>query len=178
MIHIPANWTVTRSTVKAAMFAATFSLWAGEVTRLAVPPNDFVTLEMISGAKEGCGEARLDFRRLFPDGTSSPEVFRIPEGRLLLVTDVDWHYSSGAPGLVQILALIVENRTDQAKRHTSFESTIRLGSDGVGGTSEHLTTGFVISSSARICIELRNGPIGSPLRLSKVLLRGYLIDVE
>ena len=96
----------------------------------------------------------------------------------MVVTDVDWNYHSGAPGLVQVLALVIENLTEASKRQTAFESTIRRGSDGVGGTSEHMTSGFVVSSAARVCVELRNGPIGPPLRLSKVLLRGYLVDAE
>ena len=166
-----------RAIAVAVTFVATVSLWAGEVTR-NVPPKDLVTLQMVAGADEGCGPARLEFRRVFPDGASASKVFRIPEGRLLVVTDVDWQYHSGAPGLVQILALVIENLAETFKRHTAFESTIRLGSDGVGGISEHMTSGFVVSSSARICVELRNGPIGPPLRLSRVLLRGYLVDAE
>jgi hypothetical protein len=52
----------------------------------------------------------------------------------------------------------------------------RFGADGVGGTSEHMTSGFLVSSGLRLCVGVINGPIGSPLRLSKVLLRGYLVD--
>lgn len=149
---------------------------AGDVTHLGVRPGDLVTLEMTSDVKGGCGEAKLDFVRLFPDGTSDLAVFRVPEGRALVVTDLDWHYFSGPPGLVVILSVRLENLADPAKRHRVFESTIRLGADGVGGASEHMTSGFLVSSGARLCVDMINGPIGSPMRLSKVLLRGYLAD--
>jgi hypothetical protein len=98
-----------RAIAVAATLVAAVSLWAGEVTRPNVSPKDLVTLQMVAGADEGCGPARVEFRRVFPDGGAASRVFRIPEGRLLVVTDVDWHYHSGAPGLVQILALVIEN---------------------------------------------------------------------
>jgi hypothetical protein len=141
----------------------------------AASPRDIVTLEMYGNAKDGCAETKVDFRRSYPDGTVSADSFRVPEGKALVVTDVDWYYTSGLAGAAQVLSVVVENIADRAKRRRAFESTVRLGPDGVGGISEHMTTGFVVRSSARLCAETRNGPIGSPLRLS-VLLRGYLTE--
>jgi hypothetical protein len=77
-----------------------------------------------------------------------------------------------------MLSLLVENLSDADERHGAFESTIRLGADGVGGASEHMASGFVVSSGARVCLELRNANIGDPLRLSKVLLRAYLASEQ
>ncbi len=158
------------------LFGLVVTSRAADVTHLGVPPGDLVTLEMTSNVKGGCGEAKLDFVRLFPDGTSDLAVFRVPEGRALVVTDVDWHYFSGPPGLVIILSVRLENLADPEKRHRVLESPIRLGADGVGGASEHMTSGFLMSSQSRLCVDVINGPIGSPMRLSKVLLRGYLVD--
>jgi hypothetical protein len=135
-----------------------------------------VTLELKSDVRGGCGEEKLEFVQTFPDGTTASNAFRIPDGRALVVTDVDWHYFSGGPHAVVVLAMLVENLTDPAKRHRVAESTVRLGPDGVGGASENMTTGFVVGSQSRICLDIVNGPVGSPMRLSKVLLRGRLMD--
>jgi hypothetical protein len=111
-----------------------------------------------------------------PDGTSSADPFRVPDGRELIVTELDWYYFNGLPGTTVILSVLAENLRDSSKRSTVFQSPIRLGNDGVGGASERMTSGFAISSSARLCLELVNGSIGHPMRLSKVLLRGYMVD--
>jgi hypothetical protein len=157
-----------------AAFAAVS--WAQAATHQGVPAEDLVTLELRNDVKGGCGEAKLDFVRLFPDGTSDAGVFRVPEGRVLIVTDVDWHYFNGPPGLVVVLSVLIENLADPTTRRRAFESAVRLGPDGVGGASEPMTTGFAVAPEARLCLDVVNGSIGSPLRLSKVLLRGYLVD--
>jgi hypothetical protein len=144
----------------------------GQVADL--PGRELVVLEMVVAAKDGCGPLKLDFVRSLTDGTSSQEPFRVPPGRALVITDVDWHYHSGGPNLVQVLRLSVQNLTEPGKARRVFESVIRLDVNGVGGTSEHMTTGFAVSPDARVCLEVVPGPIGSPMRLSKVLMRGYL----
>lgn len=146
------------------------------VTHLGVSPNDMVTLEMRSDVRGGCGELKLDFVRLLPDGTSDTAVFRVPKGRVLVATDLEWYYFNGAPGLVVGLSVLLENLEDPKKRGRAMESTVRLGPDGVGGASEYMTTGFVVSSGSRLCVDVVNGVAGPQLRLSKVLLRGYLVD--
>ena len=160
-----------------------FALLAGAVaaraqTAVIVGVRNLVVLELTAGAKDGCGPLKLDFVRSFPDGTAASEPFRVPPGRVLIVTDVDWHYYSGGPNLVQVLQLAVQNLGDAAKVRRVFESSIRLNTAGVGGTSEHMTTGFALSSQARICADVIPGPLGSPMRLSRILLRGYLVDEE
>ena len=144
--------------------------------RPRTPARDLVTLEMITGARDGCADAAVDFVRTLPDGMAAADVFRVPEGRLLVVTDLDWQYLSGPPGSTAILRVMVQNLADKAKRRRVFESTVRIGADGATGASEHMTTGFVVSSHARVCLDLVPGPLGSPLRISKVLMRGYLAD--
>jgi hypothetical protein len=143
---------------------------------MLVPPADLVTLEMAANLPSGCGKAKLDFFRVLPDGTSDPKPFRVPAGRALVVTDVDWHYHSGAPGLAIVLSVLVQNLGDADKRHRAVESVVRLGPDGVGGAGVRMTSGFVVSPAARVCVDLINAPTGDPLRLSRVLLRGYLTD--
>jgi hypothetical protein len=136
------------------------------------PLGDLATLELKNDVRGGCGGDRLEFFRTSPDGSISPTPFRAQDGKALVVTDVDWHYFSGPPGATVILQMVVENLMDAGKRQRAAESVIRLERDGVGGTSEHLTTGFAVGSQSRLCVELVNAPIGSPMRLSKVLVRG------
>jgi hypothetical protein len=152
------------------------ALFAGDVTHLGVPANDLVTLQVITGARNGCGSAKFDVVRVLPDGSSSADPFRVPEGRELIVTELDWYYFNGPPGAMVILSVLAENLRDSGKRSIVFQSPIRLGTDGVGGASERMTSGFGISSSSRLCFDVVNGTVGYPTRLSKMLVRGYLVD--
>ena len=151
-------------------------LLAADNTHIGTQVNDLVTLQVISGARNGCGSAKFDVIRVLPDGTSSVEAFRVPEGRSMIITEVDWYYFSGPPGAMIVLSVLTENLRDSSKRSAVFQSPIRLGPDGVGGASERMTTGFAVSSSGRLCFDVLNGSTGYPMRLSKVLLRGYLVD--
>jgi hypothetical protein len=153
-------------------------LCAGDITHVGTPVNDLVTLQLISGARNGCGPAKFDVVRIFPDGTSGAEPFRVPDGRSLVITELDWYYFNGPPGLTVILSVFTENLRDGSKRNVVFQSPLRLGSDGVGGASERMTTGFAVSSSGRLCFDVLNGSIGTPMRLSRVLLRGYLVNPQ
>ena len=142
-------------------------------THLGVPASDFVTLELQSDVRGGCGDAKLEFVRTYPDGRSSGP-FRVSEGAILIVTDLDWHYFSGQPQSLIALTLFVEDPALPDKRQRAAESPARLGPDGVGGANVHWTSGFPVTAGRRLCVGLVNAPIGSPVRLSKVLLHGYL----
>lgn len=152
-----------------------FPLAGGELTHLGVPAGDHVLLEMVAGVRTGCGPAKIDFVRTFPDGGAGAEPFRIPEDRVLVATDVDWYYFDGTPGIVQVLRLFVENLADPEKRRKVFESAAQLNGLGVGGANARMTSGFLVSSDARLCVDVTPGPLGTPLRLSKLLVRGYLV---
>lgn len=165
-----------RSVLAIAMLAMPGCLVAADLTHVGTPVNDLVTLQVLSGTRNGCGPAKFEAVRVLPDGTSGPEGFRVPEGRAMVITELDWYYVNGPPGMTVVLSVLTENLRDASKRSTVFQSPLRLGADGVGGRSEHMTTGFAVSSSARLCFDVLNGSIGYPMRLSKVLLRGYLIN--
>ena len=141
-----------------------------------------VVLEVVGGMNGGCGSAQWDFVRNLRDGhnESGPGGlgWRVPRRYALVVTDVDWQYvhpdGGAAEGMIQILRLFVENLTDGDSQR-EFESTLILGSRGEAGISEAMTTGFVVSSKARICPDITPGPEGPPSGLQHLLLRGYLI---
>ena len=136
---------------------------------------DFVTLEMQSDVRGGCGEAKLEFVRTAPDGSASGP-FRVPDGKILVVTDADWYYFSGQPQSLVALTIFVEDPADPKTRQRAAESALRLGPDGAGGANEHWTSGFPVTAGRRLCVSLVNAPLGSPLRLSNVLLHGYLTE--
>ena len=164
-----------RSVVAVATLALPRFLCAVDITHAGTPVKDLVTLQVISGTRNGCGPAKFEVVRVLPDGTSGSEGFRVPDGRSLVITELDWYYFNGPPGLTIVLSVFTENLRDPAKRAVVFQSPVRRGSDGVGGASERMTTGFAVSSSARLCFDVLNGSIGDPMRLSRVLLRGYLV---
>ena len=158
------------------VFVIPHILYAAGLTHVGAQVDDLVTLQVISGARNGCGPAKFDVFRVLPDGTSPADPFRVPEGRALVITELDWYYFNGPPGATAILSVFAENLRDSSKRTPVFQSPVRLGTDGVGGASERMTSGFAISSAGRLCFDLVNGTVGYPVRLSKVLLRGYLVD--
>ena len=101
-----------QSTIPAAMLVIPSFLLAVETTHLGVPVNDLVTLQVISAGRIGCGPAKFDVLQVLPDGTSGTDPFRIPEGRELVITEIDWYYFDGPPGATVILSVLAENLRD------------------------------------------------------------------
>lgn len=144
--------------------------------------SDYVTLEVV-GVEGGCQDSGLEFVRNLPDGTrdtvnvDSSGNFRIPTGRVLVVTDVDWQYihpdGAAAAGTIQVLGLRIEN-LDTGDLNPAFASTITLSTTGQGGASQAASSGFIVSSKARICPDVSPGPLGPPSGLQQLIVRGYL----
>ena len=142
--------------------------------------HQHVVLELVGGINGGCGPAKLDFLRVLPDGNvEAGGPWRVPAGQALVVTDVDWQYvhpqGAAFAGRIEVLRLTVENLANAALTRREFESTITLSSHGEGGTSVAMTSGFVVSSKARICPDVSPGPTGPPSGLQHLILQGYLI---
>jgi hypothetical protein len=154
-------------------------------THLDQLPANHVVLELVGGMNGGFGPTNLDFVRILSDGhhapAASPGSFRVPNGKYLVVTDVDWQYvhpqgATGA-GKIQILRLFLHNLADpQGSAARVFESTVLLSSQGQGGISESMTTGFVVTTGTRIGIDVFPGPLGPPSGLQHAILRGYLTE--
>ena len=142
-----------------------------------------VVLEVVGGMNGGCGPGKLDFVRVLADGKSQSGPgglgWRVPAGKALVITDVDWQYihpqGAAAASQIQVLRLFVENLVNPSQTRRAFESAITLSSLGEGGVSEAMTTGFVVSSKARVCPDVFPGPQGPPSGLQHLILRGYLI---
>jgi hypothetical protein len=145
--------------------------------------HQHVVLELVGGMNGGCGPAKLDFVRILPDGNIETGPgglgYRVPTGQALIVTDVDWQYlhpqGTTSAGRIEVLRLLIENLANPGLTRRAFESTVVLSSHGEGGISEAMTTGFAVSSKARICPDVFPGPLGPPSGLQHLILRGYLI---
>ncbi|HWR01659.1 MAG: hypothetical protein HGA46_08850 [Chlorobiaceae bacterium] len=150
---------------------------------MTLSASQHVTLEVVGGFNGGYGPSKLDFVRILSDGSSQSGPgglgWRVPAGHALVVTDVDWQYvhPQGATGAdrIMVLRLFIENIANPSNSRRAFESTITLSSKGEGGIHESLTTGFPVSSKARIGVDIIPGPIGPPSGLQHLLIRGYLI---
>lgn len=148
-----------------------------------VTASEHVVLEVVGGMNGGCGPAQLDFVRIMSDGTAQSGAgglgWRVPTGQALVITDVDWQYvdpqGAAGAGKIEVLRLSIENLSSASNTRRAFESTITLSSQGQGGISEAMTSGFVVSSAARICPDIFPGPLGPPSGLQHLILRGYLI---
>jgi len=151
-------------------------------THLGQSSGSHVVLEVAGGVLSGCGPEFLDFYRVLPDGNreGSPggTGWRIPTGKVLVITDVDWQYihPDAKPGQIQVLRLNIENLADDFIQSRAFESTVVLSNIAEGGASESMTSGFVVSSKARICPDVTPGPQGPPYGLQHLILRGYLTN--
>jgi hypothetical protein len=153
------------------------------ITHMGQPVSEHVILEVVGGMNEGCGPAKNDFLRVLPDGNIESGAgrfgYRVPDGKILIITDVDWQYVHPdrelAAGKIEVLRLFIENLTEPMKKRRVFESAITLSSLGEGGISESMTSGFMVSSAARICPDVFPGPQGPPFGLQHLILRGYLI---
>lgn len=149
-------------------------------THVGQPAVDLVVLQSAS-ADTGCGgtTAGLTFRRVFQDGNGALQPFQIPANRSLLITDVDWQYrhpsGAAAAGRRVVLRLFLQNLADPSHQEVVHESTIIVNEEGEGGASEAMTTGFVMTDEAQLCMDTGEEPKGPPLGLQHAILRGYLL---
>jgi hypothetical protein len=143
------------------------------ITHMGQSASQHVLLESIGVANTGDPLQDIDFFRVLPDGTLSPTGptgFRVPKGKVMIITDVDWQYGSGPAGASQTFRVFIETLSQPGVRRRVFESTIQLDNSGNGGTSEAMTTGFVVSRKVRLAVDTIPG--GG--KIQHVLLRGYL----
>ena len=152
-------------------------------THLGQSSEAHVVLESATG-DTGCtvSTAGTTFRRILQDGNGALQPFQMPADKSLIVTDVDWQYShpTGAAAADRrvVLRLFIQNLADPNERERVFESTIVLNGDGEGGTSEAMTTGFVVAPTAQLCVDTGVNPKGPPSGLQHMMLRGYFIDAN
>jgi len=102
--------------------------------------------------------------RNLPDGSSVP--FTIPNGQVLIVTDVDWTANSGAgnlPRTEQAILLLVTNTSI-----TGLGENVATGITQAVGGSFHFTNGVVVAPNTSLCIGLTSN------NTVAAFLQGYL----
>ena len=125
-------------------------------THMGQPPSNHVTLESIgTDPKEDPCETGIDFVRIHPDGSEDPvpPFFRVPAGKVFVVTDVDWQYAGGQPRGTQTFRIMLRGGV----LPRVFESTIILNDSGEGGISESMTSGFVVAPGGGFCVDTSPG---------------------
>jgi hypothetical protein len=139
-------------------------------THMGQPPSNHITLQSTIGANF-ITPVDLQLRRINPNGTVDDPAppFSVPVGQVLVVTDVDWEYHAGPPGL-QILRIDIQNISSGGQSHRVFYSAITLDKSGLGATTEAMTSGFIVSSEARLLFSTFPG--GGVLQ--DLIIRGYL----
>lgn len=149
-------------------------------------PRSHVVLTREANVPGGCGLQQSDFFRIHPDGTKDEEPFRVPEGRLLVVTDVDWwladfqetipHHENSSTYFT--LGLQHAYGEGHFSEYVVFRDEKRDDFQGRLGDSVAMTTGFVVAPDTPICPNAQVNPTPDTdlLRL-QVILRGYLIEV-
>lgn len=130
----------------------------------------------------GCGLLESEFFRIYPNGTKDGDPFRVPGGRLLVITDVDWWLADFrepfSPGYATYFELALEHRIDNyISTYRVFKDTLKDDPQNRLGRSVSMTAGFVVAPDTRICPFAQVAPTNDRdiLRLD-VILRGYLID--
>ena len=141
---------------------------AASATHLGRKASEIVNL---SGLFNATGE--IFFMRTLPDGTANPS-FTIPAGKVLIITDVNWHIDAGNPGTVARLLLRIENLANPIFIRNVHNSVLTLNSAGANVVNERLGAGIAVSSAAKITAHLTT-PSGA---LGSLFLIGYLAPEE
>jgi hypothetical protein len=163
---------------------------AAQVSHLSQNINDHVVLRdgSLSGryADDVCTSGSFKGKGLFrvsPDGAVASAPFTVPDGRRLVITDVDWTVSGTTLGYSLAAGATVRTRIQIGNGTTLtpvfLSGTVQVGSAGtyVSG-SEQLTTGFVVAPNTTICpssVEFSSGALIAA-NLIEFVLRGYLIN--
>jgi hypothetical protein len=153
---------------------------AGPDTHLGQPASQLITL--IGQCDDfSCQDTLL---RAFPDGTmqtcpggrGAPVKcdYRVPDGMVLVVTDVNWTFKAN-PGARGNLGLFVDPLPTGSAAIPAYWSQVK-DDNGVFGVqvSDHLTSGFVVSSKARIRPQY-SASGNNTTTFTTVLVRGYLV---
>lgn len=120
------------------------------------------------GTVQGDSSVTWTFYRILPDGTV--DDFILPQGKVLVVTDVDWNYNSGEVNKLQTFRIISKVHKKEI-RNVIFASSLPGDKNGSGGGSVSMTTGFVISNMKILEFNLESG--GS---LNDISMRGYVTN--
>jgi hypothetical protein len=159
-------------------------------THLGQDVNEHVTL--IAREHEGSECDTLSFKnkalfRVSPDGDVDAKPFKVPKGRLLVVTDVEWSAYGGPNGTNDLdpnrtltLTIHVGNQQQITNNPAVFMSSLTIDQAAAGGRpgkSEYMTAGFLVGTGRRICpnVSQVEPSFVATAFIDRLMLRGYLI---
>jgi len=87
--------------------------------------------------------AQGDFFNVNQRGEVATKAFTVTAGRTLVVTDVSWTFDGGTAGNTVALQL---NLSRFANNTPVFVANTVVNQDGLGGLTQHLTAGLVLTS--------------------------------
>jgi hypothetical protein len=180
------NWKAVTTTMLMGLAVASGPAFAA--THLEQPnTGTHVTLVAKPSGPNVCGTLSFQnraFFRVFPNATTSSTPFVVPQGRYLVVTDVEWAGYGGVLGtnplsvgntLILKIFLALGSSSAQVfrSRGITLDATTAAGRPG---TSEQLTAGFVVGPNVTICPAAnQEAPtFGATVYIDEIILRGYL----
>ena len=138
-------------------------------SHLSRPVSDHV---MLTGGSQG-------LQRLLPNGTTTP--FVIPDGMVLVVTDVEWRSAflvsgnTADPDEGDTAHLVGMLRSSGGATHDAFRSSGFVGAEGIAAGSDHFTAGIFIASDAQLVFRLDQGFGTADNQAFAATLQGYLM---
>jgi hypothetical protein len=161
-------------------------------THLGQDVDDHVVLVALEH-KGGSSCDTLSFKekalfRVLPDGEVEPKPFKVPKGRFLVVTDVEWSSYGGPNGTNDLkanrtlrLSIHIGNNKQISDNPSVFQSSLTIDQATMGGRpgkSEYLTAGFVVAAGTRICpnVVQAEPDFFATVFIDTLILRGYLLQ--
>jgi hypothetical protein len=163
-------------------------------THLGQDVDDHVTLIAREHKRApNCNTASFKNRAFFrvsPEGEVESTPFKVPKGRVLVVTDVEWTAYGGPNGTNDLVAnrtltltIHVGNNSQIADNPAVFASSLTIDSAAMGGRpgkSEYMTAGFVVGANTRICphVSQLEPSFIATVHIDRAILRGYLLAAK
>lgn len=174
--------------VIAALLSLPFAVNAQSLTHLGQPQAEHVTLDYEFDPNNLCANSAIFVRR-FANGTEAPNRFRVPNGKILIITDLIWDVQPGPSVLNTFVAgrtlnVQISSRTSsgQDNRVAFRSSPINLtealaGPNRVGG-STHIIAGVRVGSGRVLCATAASiSPGASTVHLVRSAeIHGYLVN--
>jgi len=141
----------------------------GVATHMGQVASDHVVLHSVSIVPDEFG-----FRRVSSDGLGDASAFVVPADQVLVVTDVSARNINGPAGV----GILIQLSIDDLAHPPVYESIFQLSGGGDGGTSDGMTSGFIVAPGLEIFALQTFLPPLTPLGETTIILRGYLAPDE
>jgi hypothetical protein len=156
---------------------------AGKSHLLQKPESHVVLTSTSATGVDQCGSGWVDrvFAEVGPDGTVAAQEYVVPQGHVLVVTDVDWRTHEGSnsfvSGQLHLFSITLGPFPNPEVFEVATPVDATLAAAGVAAGSASLTTGFRVHPGVPICplaASITSGSGASNL-VASVILRGYLL---